>query len=86
MILRYILFALGIYLIYKVVFDLVIPVARTTQKIRRQFSDMQQQMHDQMNASQRTYPGQSAPASPKPEQQTSPSGKTGDYIDFEEVK
>lgn len=83
MILRFILYTLGIYMVYKLVFDLVIPVFRTTQKIRRQFGDMQQHMNDQMNAAQNGQPGQrqSQPAPPP-----QPKSKAGDYIDFEEVK
>ncbi len=83
MILRFILFALALYFIYKLVFGLVIPIFRTTQKIRRQFGDMQQQMHEQMNATQNGYPGQRPPPPPAEEPQKS---RTGDYIDFEEVK
>jgi Domain of unknown function (DUF4834) len=83
MILRFILFALGIYIIYKVVFDLVIPVFRTTQKIRRQFGDIQQHMQDQMNATQNGYPN-NAPSQPSPPEQK--KSRAGDYIDFEEVK
>ena len=80
MILRFILIALGIYILYKVVFDLVIPIFRTTQKIRRQFGDIQQHMQDQMNATQNGQSRQTAtPAAPQ-------QNRTGDYIDFEEVK
>ena len=84
MILRFILFALGFYIIYKVVFDLVIPIFRTTQKIRRQFGDMQQHMQDQMNAHnpQNGHPNPSKPAGPEQNK----TAKAGDYIDFEEVK
>lgn len=82
MILRFILVTLGIYIAYKVVFDLVIPIFRTTQQIRRQFGDMQQQMNDQMNATQNDQTRQAASQSrPAPQQ-----SRAGDYIDFEEVK
>jgi len=87
MIARFILYALGFYILYKLVFDLVIPIFRTTQKIRQQFGDMQQHMQDQMNAQEGNYhsPGNAAPNSPKkPSEKT--SSKAGDYIDFEEVK
>jgi len=87
MIARFILYALGFYILYKLVFDLVIPIFRTTQKIRQQFGDMQQHMQDQMNAQQENYhsPGNAAPNPPKkPSEKT--SSKAGDYIDFEEVK
>jgi cytoskeletal protein RodZ len=80
MILRFILFALGIYIIYKVVFELVIPIFRTTQKIRQQFSNMQ----DQMNANGQQNGYSNNTPSPKPAKKT--TTRAGDYIDFEEVK
>jgi predicted PurR-regulated permease PerM len=82
MILRFILFALVTYVIYKVVFELIIPIFRTTQKIRRQFGDIQQQMQDQMNNVQNGNAGQTRPTT-EPKKTTT---RAGDYIDFEEVK
>jgi hypothetical protein len=81
MIIRFILFALGAYIFYKVIFELVIPIFRVTQKVRRQFNDMQQQMHNQANTQQDGFdsPRRTNPKSPTP-------GRPGDYIDFEEVK
>jgi len=86
MIIRFILFGLGIYIIYKVIFELVIPVFRATQKIRQQFGSMQQHMQDQMNSTQNGYnnPGQPSPGQNKSTTKT--TTKAGDYIDFEEVK
>jgi hypothetical protein len=78
--LRYILLALAIYLGYKLVFDVIVPVYRASKKIRRQFNSMHQQMQDQMNATQNTYPGNKD--NPPEQRKTTP----GDYIDFEEVK
>lgn len=87
MILDFILMALGVYFVYKVIFELIIPVFRTTQKIRQQFGNMQQHMQDQMNATQ-NQPGYTNQPRPNPEQpaSASKSSKAGDYIDFEEVK
>lgn len=82
MILRFILITLGFYVLYKLVFDLIIPVSRATSKIRRQFGDMQQQMQDHMNAQQNAHPPQSDPPPNPGTRQT----RAGDYIDFEEVK
>ena len=81
MILRFILMVLGAYILYKVIFELVIPIFRVTQRVRRQFNDMQQHMQDQAN----TYPDNhrnETKAGPKPHSNT----RAGDYIDFEEVK
>ena len=82
MILRFILFALVTYIMYKVVFELIIPIFRTTQKIRRQFSDMQQHAQDQMNNAQNGYANKTTPPA-EPKKTTT---RAGDYIDFEEVK
>jgi hypothetical protein len=82
MITRFILYALGIYIIYKVVFNFIIPVFTTTRKIRRQFNDMQQRMQEQMNAQQGS-PNQTQ----HPQPASSPNkGRADDYIEFEEVK
>lgn len=84
MILRFVLFTLAFYFLYKLVFGLIVPIFRTTRTIRRQFGDMQQRMQDQVNATQNGYSGQ-RPAEPPPSKETQKSPK-GDYIDFEEVK
>jgi Domain of unknown function (DUF4834) len=85
MILDFILYALAAYFVYKVIFGLIIPVFRTTQKVRQQFGNMQQHMQDQMKAAQNQNGYTNPPPNrPKPEQNK--SSKAGDYIDFEEVK
>jgi hypothetical protein len=78
---RYILLALVLYVVYKVVFDVIVPVFRATRHVRRQFRDMQQQHMQQQ--------GQQAPTSQAPgyQQTTQPKKQpSGDYIDFEEIK
>jgi hypothetical protein len=77
--LRYILLALAIYVGYKLLFDIIVPVYRASKKIRRQFGAMHEHMQDNVNAAQNAYSGKSNP----PEQKKATSG---DYIDFEEVK
>ncbi len=70
------LFAL--YFLYKLIFDFIIPLAKTTKQVKKQFSSMQQQMQEkqaQFNATQ-----QQTNTNPKP------TTKKDDYIDFEEVK
>jgi hypothetical protein len=77
---RYILLALTFYLAYKLVFDLVIPVFRTTRKVQQQFRSMHQQMQDPMNGQQQSFRPDGNPSGSKK------SPPAGDYIDFEEVK
>jgi len=65
-----------LYLLYKLVFDFIIPVANTTKKVKKQFGDMSAQMEEKMKQ-QRQQATQKTPP---------PSSKQDDYIDYEEVK
>ncbi len=76
---------LGFYLLYKLIFDLIIPAAQTTRQVKKQFSEMQTKMHEQaerfnrqQNSNYQNPSQHSAPKFPKPD--------TDDYIEFEEVK
>lgn len=80
--LRYILLSLALYLGYKLVFDIIVPVFRTTQKIRQQFGAMQDHMQNQMNQNGPAFT-EKPPQGPIPEKKKAPAD---DYIDFEEVK
>jgi Sec-independent protein translocase protein TatA len=66
-----------IYLLYKLIFNFIIPIYQSTKKIKKQFGEMQSKMKNDMNQ----YQKQQKPAEPEPV-----SKKEGDYIDFEEVK
>jgi hypothetical protein len=74
--LRYALAVLLIYLLYKLVFDFIIPVYRTTKRVREQFQDIKNRMEEQNQASGQNH---FSNAEQKPE-------KVGEYIDFEEIK
>ncbi|WP_148128177.1 hypothetical protein [Chitinophaga solisilvae] len=71
------------WLLYKLVFDFIIPVYRSTKVVRKQMSDMQQHMRQQYEEQQAAQNGytQQPPVS-------RPAQKPGkdDYIDFEEIK
>ena len=71
------LFAL--YLLYKLIFDFIIPVVKTTRQVKKQFGDMSAKMQEKMNEQQK----QSASFNAAGKQ--SPSSKKDDYIEFEEV-
>jgi hypothetical protein len=78
MILSFLFFLFLFYVLFKLVVNFVIPIYKTTKKVKQSLREMQQKMQEQQSAG--AY------------QQTSP-GKTntdkkplGDYIDFEEVK
>jgi len=37
-----------LYLLYKLIFDFIIPIATTTKKVKKQFVDMNAQMEEKM--------------------------------------
>jgi predicted amidophosphoribosyltransferase len=75
MMLRFIFYAFLIYILYKLVFDFIIPVVTTTRRIRKQFNQARETVEQQ----QQQYQQQSQ----KPENVTN---GIGEYIEFEEIK
>lgn len=73
-----------LYLLYKLIFDFIIPVAKTTSKVKKQFSEMNAQMQEKMK--QQTAASQNAPNAPVSNTTTPSKGKKDDYIEFEEIK
>ena len=75
------------YLAYRLIFDFIIPVYRTTTRIKKGFREMRQQMnqhtHQQDQHNQQNHHNQ--PFNQSTPNQTN-KGNVGDYIDFEEVK
>jgi sortase (surface protein transpeptidase) len=73
-----------IYILYKVIFDFIIPLYRSTKKVRSAMNDMQAKMQEQQRAqaAQNTQSSQSSQydASKKA------SSVSKDYIDYEEIK
>ena len=68
-----------LYLLYKFIFDFIIPIYESSKKIKKQFGQMQEKMDNDI----KNYQAHSNPA----QQQAQPTAKKeGDYIDFEEVK
>jgi len=67
-----------IYLLYKFIFDFIMPIYESSKKIKKQFGEMQNKMQSDLRNYQNT-PKPAEPAAPPPK-------KEGDYIDFEEVK
>ncbi|MBS1948071.1 MAG: hypothetical protein JST47_09920 [Bacteroidetes bacterium] len=69
-----IFYAIVIYLIYKIVFDFIVPVSHAGRQMKQQFQDIHEHMQQRANHSQ-----------PQHKKQKS-KGAVGDYIEFEEVK
>jgi len=85
--------AIVLYVLYRFVFNFVVPIARTTRQVKQQFRNMQE-MHNQQDPFQDTYgnqgpyDGQSYGSSTSAAQPKKPASndKGGEYIDFEEIK
>jgi hypothetical protein len=68
-----------IYLGYRLLFDFILPVYRTTRRIKKGFREM----HERMNQHTQPYDQQTDDRS---RNQSNDKGSTGEYIDFEEIK
>ena len=66
---------LVLYLVYKLIFDFIIPVYTTTKQVKQKVGEMQNQMNEHMKQQQANTPKEKEP---KPGRE--------DYIEFEEVK
>lgn len=77
MIIRYVLWVLLAYFLYKFVFNFILPLFQATRQFKRQVNEFQ----NNMQQTQKETVGQ-----PTFSKNGSPSSKAGDYIDFEEVK
>jgi hypothetical protein len=74
---RYIIWAIVAYCIYKIVFDFFIPLFRVSRRMKRQVREFQRQANGHFQNYQKdNIPNEQAP----------PVQKQGEYIDFEEIK
>lgn len=80
---KLILYGILLYLLYKFVFELVIPVSKATTQVKDKLKEMQEQQLKQQQYQQQQQ-AQAAQAQAQQAKQT--DVKSGDYIDFEEVK
>lgn len=76
MFLRFIFYAFLIYLAYKLIFDFIIPVVRTTRQVKKGFREMKSRMEQQGYAN----------GVEQPEPEARKKDSPGEYIDYEEVK
>jgi len=72
---------LALYLLYKLIFDFIVPVSRVSSQMRSKINDIhqQQQTHQKQQYQQK-------PVDEKPTKTTSARPSSDDYIDFEEIK
>ncbi len=79
MLLRYLLYGLLIYFVFRFIFKFVIPVTRAARDMKSKMNEFQARMQEQQQ--------QQATAQQRPEPVKQPATpKDGDYIEFEEVK
>ncbi|MBI1344342.1 MAG: hypothetical protein GC171_15585 [Terrimonas sp.] len=74
---RYLLYGILIYFLLRLIFNFIIPVYKTTVKVKEQFRDLQQKANEQNPPPQNKGAGKGS---------TEPSQKVGEYIDFEDIK
>ena len=68
-----------LYLLYKIIFDFVIPVYHTTKQVKQKMNQMQQQMNQQARQQQDDqFNAHTKETSARPAKE--------DYIEFEELK
>ncbi|PSL35435.1 hypothetical protein [Chitinophaga ginsengisoli] len=83
MILKYAFLAFVFWLLYKFVFDFIVPVYQSTKHVRRQMGDIQEhlrrQYQQQEQAQRQAAQSQQPHTAPK-------KAEKGDYLDFEEIK
>lgn len=75
----YIFFAFIAYRLFRLIIDFIIPVYRTTKRVKQSFREMKQKMQEQANGPAQR-PSTNSNGNPKKKE------PMGDYIDFEEVK
>ncbi len=76
-----------IYLLYKVIFDVVLPVRKGIKTVRHNMEEMQRKMTEaqQQNSSNSGFTSQNQQKSAQ-KMTTKPVEKEANYIDFEELK
>lgn len=68
-----------LYMLYKLIFDFIIPIYNTTKQVKQKVNEMQRNVNEQMNRQERNeFNATTKESDPKP--------KGDDYIEFEEVK
>lgn len=79
---RILLYILLAYFLYKFVFGFLAPLLKMSWRMRRQIKEFQRQHQQQQDPLQHTTTNGQKTASNEP----APKSKSGEYIDFEEVK
>lgn len=78
--LEIVLEVLFLYFLYRLVFDFIIPIYRSSKKVHQQVKDIQGRMQDHLRQQQQQQQHNNTPPPPRAKV------KEGEYIDYEEVK
>ena len=79
---KLILYGFLIYFLYKVIFQVVVPVSKGVKSVRQNMEQMQKQQADARNAQNSQKAGQNTSANYAPKE----APVEAEYIEFEEVK
>jgi hypothetical protein len=76
-----------VYLLYKIIFDVVLPVRKGVKAVRQNMEEMQRKMAEaqQQNGRNSGFSSQN-PTNTPPKSSIKPGSTDADYIDFEELK
>jgi hypothetical protein len=69
------------YLAYRLIFNFILPIYRTTKQVKQGFNAMKEQMNGQTRPNGTSYDSQNQEEQKKPN-----LDNVGEYIDFEDVK
>jgi Sec-independent protein translocase protein TatA len=87
---KYLFYGLLIYLLYKVIFDIVLPVSKGVKTVKKNMEEMQRQQAEAFKRAQNAAAQNGTHASSQANSSSSaPKKETlieAEYIDFEEVK
>ena len=75
----FLFFAFLFYLAWRLVFDFILPIYRTTKSVRKSFREMSARMNQHTEQYEQEKPS-------NPNQSNNNKGGVGEYIDFEEIK
>lgn len=78
--LKIIFYTFIVWLLYKLIFDFIVPVYQSTKQVRRQMGDLQDRMRQQFEQQQQAAEPQ------RPQTNTAKKADKSDYLDFEEIK
>jgi len=75
-----------LYLLYKLVFDFIVPVSRTTTQFKNNVNEMRNRQQEQMRTQEQQNQGSNSSRAKAASNKKSTTTTDGEYIDFEEVK